>query len=71
MLIKSQRNLVPSETAAHSVVIEDDWQNPIIVAIHVGGGIVYSSVGEDDFKEILKLAGRDDAPAVCEITPPK
>jgi hypothetical protein len=71
MLIKSQKNLVPTETIAHSVVIEDDMHNPIFVATHVADAIAYAAVGDADFKRVLKLAGVDNAPTVFELLPPK
>ena len=71
MLIKSQKNLVPAETAAHTVVIEDDMGNPIFVATHVADGIAFASVGDDDFKNVLNLAGVENAPTVFDIMPPK
>jgi hypothetical protein len=71
MLIKSEQNLVPTQTKAHTVVIEDDMRNPIFVATHIADGIVYSSVGEKEFKDVLKLAGLANAPAVTEVLPPK
>ena len=71
MLVKSQHNLIPSETKAHSVVIEDDMQNPIFVATHIGGGILYSSVGEPEFAGALAAAGvKQKAPKVTERKAP-
>ena len=71
MLVKSQHNLIPSETPAHSVVIEDDMQNPIFVATHIGGGILYSSVGEPEFAAALEAAGiKQKAPVVTERKAP-
>lgn len=71
MLIKSDKNLVPTQTEAHTVVIEDDMGNPIFAATHIADGIVYSSVGEKEFKDVLKLVGIDNAPTVTEVLPPK
>lgn len=71
MLIKSQKNLVPSEIGAHSVVIEDDMRNPIFVAIHLADGIAYSAVGDNDFKDVLKLAGVEKIPTILEVPSPK
>lgn len=70
MLIKSQHNLVSSESAAHSVVVCADDGDPIFVALHAGDGIVYSSIGDKDFKDILKLAGIEIEMTVREIPPP-
>ena len=61
---------MPSETEAHTVVIEDDMRNPIFVAVHVADGIAYSSVGDDDFKEVLKLVGIEKVPTIFELPPP-
>jgi hypothetical protein len=71
MKIKSQKNLVPAETTAHTVVVEDDMQNPIFVAVHVADAIAYAAVGDADFKRVLKLAGIETAPTVIELAPPK
>jgi hypothetical protein len=71
MLIKSDKNLVPTQTTAHTVVIEDDMGNPIFAAMHIADGIVYSSVGEKEFNDVLKLVGIDKAPTVTEVLPPK
>lgn len=70
MLVKTQHNLIPKETSAHSVVIEDDMKNPIFVATHLADGIIYSAVGDDDFKEVLKLVGVDGAPDVHYVQKP-
>jgi len=70
MLIKSQRNLVPTETAAHSVVIAADDGDPLFVAVHVGDGIVYSAIGDKDFKDVLKLVGIETEMTIREIPPP-
>lgn len=71
MKVKTQKNLVDSETLAHSVVIEDDVGNPIFVATHIGDGIAYSMVGDVDFKSVLNLVGIDNAPTVTELPPLK
>lgn len=68
MLIKTQHNLAPKETAAHSVVIEDDLSNPIFVATHLADGIIYSAVGDADFNEVLKLVGAQDGPTVTHLS---
>jgi hypothetical protein len=71
MLVKTQHNLIPAETKAHTVVIEDDLKNPIFVATHVAEGIVYSAVGDNDFATVLKMAGvTTPAPTVNELPPP-
>lgn len=68
MLIKSEKNLVPTATPAHSVVIEDDLRNPIFVAVHLADGIMYSSVGDKDFEKALQFAGIETgAPRVIDI----
>jgi hypothetical protein len=71
MLVKTQHNLQAKETAAHGVVIEDDLSNPIFVAVHLADGIMYSAVGDVDFKDALALAGVPNAPIVREIPPLK
>jgi hypothetical protein len=71
MLIKSQKNLVPAETIAHTVVVEDDMRNPIFVATHLADAIAYAAVGDADFNRVLKLAGVDNAPTILELPPPK
>lgn len=69
MLVKTQHNLIPATTKAHSVVIEDDLGNPIFVAAHLADGIMYSAVGDSDFAAALKVAGiSTPAPQVRELT---
>lgn len=70
MRVKTQHNLMSKETAAHGVVIEDDLHNPIFVAAHIADGIIYSAVGDNDFKEVLKLVGVDGAPTVRRLQTP-
>lgn len=71
MLVKTQHNLIPADAKAHSVVIEDDLGNPIFVATHIAEGILYSAVGDSDFKTVLNMVGLDNAPTVKELVPPK
>ena len=71
MLVKTQHNLIPSDQKAHSVVIEDDMGNPIFVATHLVDGILYSAVGDNDFKTVLNMVGLTNAPQVKELVPPK
>ena len=71
MIVKSQHNLIPADTKAHSVVVEDDLGNPIFVATHIADGILYSSVGDNDFKAVLEMVGISNAPTVKEIPQPK
>ena len=71
MLVKTQHNLIPADHKAHSVVIEDDMGNPIFVATHLVDGILYSAVGDADFKTVLKMVGLDNAPIVKHLVPPK
>jgi len=71
MIVKSQHNLIPADTKAHSVVIEDDLGNPIFVATHIVDGILYSAVGDNDFKAVLEMVGISNAPTVKEIPQPK
>lgn len=71
MLIKTQHNLIPAEAKAHTVVVEDDFKNPIFVATHLAEGIIYSAVGDKDFATVLKMAGVETpAPTVNELPPP-
>jgi hypothetical protein len=71
MLIKCQHALQPTEQQAHSVVVFDDKNNPLFVAMHLADGIVYSSLGEKDFQVVLELVGIEKAPTIVEIPPPK
>lgn len=72
MLVKTLHNLMPGETKAHSVVIEDDLHNPIFVAAHLADGIMYSAVGDPDFAAALKVAGiTAPPPVVHELSAPK
>jgi hypothetical protein len=71
MLVKTQHNLMPHDEKAHSVVIEDDMGNPIFVATHIADGILYSAVGDNDFKAVLNMVGLDNAPTVKILVPPK
>lgn len=71
MLVKTQHNLIPTDQKAHSVVIEDDMGNPIFVATHLVDGILYSAVGDADFKTVLKMVGLDNAPIVKHLATPK
>lgn len=71
MRVKTQHNLIPAEQKAHSVVIEDDLGNPIFVATHLVDGILYSAVGDSDFKTVLGMVGLTNAPEVKELTPPR
>lgn len=69
MRVKTQHNLQAKETAAHGVVIEDDLGNPIFVAVHLADGIMYSAVGDSDFKDALAMAGVPTAPVVRAVPP--
>lgn len=71
MRVKTQHNLIPAEQKAHSVVIEDDLGNPIFVATHLVDGILYSAVGDDDFRTVLNMVGLNNAPVVKELAAPK
>ena len=62
---------MPHDEKAHSVVIEDDMGNPIFVATHIADGILYSAVGDNDFKAVLNMVGLDNAPTVKILVPPK
>jgi hypothetical protein len=69
MLIKSQHTLQPAEQKAHSVVVYDDHNNPLFAAMHMADGIVYASLGENDFATVLKLVGIESPPKIVEIPP--
>ena len=69
MRVKSVRSLKPTDVPAHSVVIEDDMGNPIIAAVEVADGIMYSDIGSPDFENVLEMCGVDKSkkPSVKEI----
>ena len=69
MRVKLTNNLQPHEQAAHSIIIEDDFGNPIFVAMQVDESIVYADAGEKDFYALLKALGCDKTVVVNEITP--
>jgi hypothetical protein len=72
MKVKTQANLHPVETKAHSVVVYDDNGNAIFAATHIlDQAIVAARVGESDFAHVLKLIGDDLCPKVTESTPPQ
>lgn len=66
MIIKTQCHLVPAETKAHSIVVQDDMGNPLFAAIHMANGIIYSSIGEKDFASVLRLVG-ETPPKIIEL----
>ena len=51
------------------LVIEDDMGNPIIAAVEVADGIMYSDIGSPDFENVLEMCGVDKSmkPSVREI----
>lgn len=69
MLIKSQKNLQPSETSASQVVIENDQGMPIVAAFEVDGSIVAAVAGDKDFQAILKMMGIKKVVPVYDIQP--
>lgn len=69
MQVKSQHNLQPTHVSAHSVVIEDDLGNPIFVATQLPDSIVYASVGDADFHDILTSLGVNKTVTVKDFKP--
>lgn len=69
MKIKSQYNLQPHEIPAHSVVIEDDAGNPIIVVVQLNEAVVFSAAGDKDFHEMLKNLGITKTVKVTHLKP--
>jgi hypothetical protein len=69
MRVKSQYQLQPHETPAHSVIIEDDKGNPIIVAMQLTESIIYATVGEPDFYDMLRALGVNKTVHVTNVQP--
>jgi hypothetical protein len=70
MRIKSQYNLQPTVTDAHSVILEDDFGNIIFVAVSVpGNAIVTATAGDSNFKPLLSALGIDKVTIVHDINP--
>jgi hypothetical protein len=69
MRVKTQFNLQPAETQAHSVVIEDDMGNPIIVATQLTESIVFSTVNDPDFQSALRSLGITKTVKITEFKP--
>ena len=57
MRVKTLNNLQPTDVPAQSVIIEDDKGNPIIVAMQLTESIIYSTVGDKDFQNMLRALG--------------
>jgi hypothetical protein len=57
MKIKTLRCLQTIDQQADCVVIQDDFGNPLFAAAHVGETIVCAGVGDNDFKDVLRLIG--------------
>lgn len=70
MIVKTQCHLVPAETKAHSIVVQDDMGNPLFAAVHMAQGIIYSSIGEKDFPAVLRMVG-ETPPQIIEMSPRK
>ena len=59
----------PQRLDATSVVVEDDFGNPIAVAIeHSRNAIVFSGVGQADFAALLKYLGIDKTVVLNDIS---
>ena len=69
MRVKTQFNLQPMDMPAHSVVIEDDMGNPIIVATQLTESIVFSTVNDSDFHDTLRSLGINKTVKITDFTP--
>jgi hypothetical protein len=69
MRVKTQHQLQPHETPAHSVVIEDDMGNPIIVAMQLTESIIYATAGDPDFYDMLRALGITKTVHVTDMQP--
>ena len=69
MLVKTQHNLQPRETPAHSVIIEDDMGNPIFVAVQMTEAITCANVGDPNFQTVLQMLGVNKTVTVTEFKP--
>lgn len=68
MIVKTQCHLVPAETKAHSIVVQDDMGNSLFAAVHMAEGVIFSSIGEKDFAAVLRLVG-EKPPQIIEMPP--
>ena len=69
MLVKTQHSLQPAEQKAHSVVVEDHLGNPLFVAIEVDEAVVYATVADKEFHNLLRAVGVNKTVAVSDFTP--
>ena len=70
MRIKSQHNLQPTVTDAHSVILEDDFGNILFVAVAASDNtIVTATAGDANFKPLLAALGIDKVTIVQNVTP--
>lgn len=69
MRIKALGDLQPHDFPAQSIVIEDDKGNPIIVAIQLTESIIYSTVGDKDFQNMLTAMGVNKTVRVTDFKP--
>ncbi|NBO18847.1 MAG: hypothetical protein EBV03_06410 [Proteobacteria bacterium] len=70
MRIKSQHNLQPTVTDAHSVILEDDFGNIIFVAVAASDNtIVTATAGDSNFKPLLEALGIDKVTIVHDVNP--
>lgn len=71
MKVKTQVNLTPAETKAHSIVVYDDNGNAIFAAMQIlDQALAAAMVGDPDFAHVLKLIGDDLCPKVTESSLP-
>jgi hypothetical protein len=64
MIIKSKKNLVETVTPAHSLVVEDDNGDPIMVAVSLDVGIMCATIGDPQFEQTLRYAGVEKMPKI-------
>ncbi len=68
MLVKSQHYLQPTVTKAHSITIEDNAGNVIIVAMEGDdGSVITAQAGDPDFATMLKALGVDKTTIVHTV----
>jgi len=71
MRVRTEYLFQSEERPAHTVVLRDDAGNNIFVATHAADGIIFASVDDPDFENILRLAGETDFPTVAQVVQPK
>jgi Trk K+ transport system NAD-binding subunit len=70
MQIKAQHMLQPRVFDADSVVIEDNFGNPILVAVNLDKQtVICAKAGDPDFQELLKTLGINKTVLVRETKP--